>query len=559
MIDIQKLHEIISQGEAVDREFKSDRGREFSDKVIYEEIVAMANTDGGILLIGVEDDGTITGSRSRHGTSTDANRMRSAIFNNTRPNINTRISVITHDQKPVIAIEVDSYPDICATASGKVLHRTLGPDGKPATIPMYPHDQRSRHVDLGLLDFSAQLIETATFDDLDPLEFERLRQTVKKRHGDLSLLDLSDIEIVKGLRLAETRGDSLVPNIAGLLLLGHEEAVRKFIPTHMVHFQVLDSSGDVKVNDDLALPLIKCIDEIESRFLSRLNEEEVMSGMYRIPIPAYHRDAFREVVNNALLHRDYSRMGAVFIQWYHDYMLITNPGGFPSGITLANILVHEPKPRNERLADAFKRIGLVEKTGRGVDRIYLGQLWYGRPAPDYSRSDVTGVRLILYDGPASHEFTKYVVEEERAQRPFQLDDLIVMNSLLHEAGITPAKAGELTQRSSGEVKVLLQALEQRGIIIREQTGAGETYFFAPAIAQRLGVPSKGVSSHIKNEDRVVEFIRDNGRITRKEVAGILGISDLQARDLLRKMKKAGIIEPTGTSKRAISYVLGKKD
>ena len=271
MIDIQKLHEIISQGEAVDREFKSDRGREFSDKEIYEEIAAMANTDGGILLIGVEDDGTITGSRSRHGTSTDANRLRSAIFNNTRPNINTRISIITHDQKPVIAIEVDSYPDICATASGKVLHRTLGPDGKPATIPMYPHDQRSRHVDLGLLDFSAQLIEAATFDDLNPLEFERLRQTVKKRHGDLSLLDLSDIEIVKGLRLAETRGDSLVPNIAGLLLLGHEEAVRKFIPTHMVHFQVLDSSGDVKVNDDLAFPLIKCIDEIESRFLSRLN------------------------------------------------------------------------------------------------------------------------------------------------------------------------------------------------------------------------------------------------------------------------------------------------
>jgi ATP-dependent DNA helicase RecG len=559
MIDIHKITEIISRGEAVNREFKSDSGREFTDKEIYEEIVAMANTDGGVLLIGVEDDGTVSGSRSRHGHSSDPNRLQSAIFNNTRPNVNTRISVVSHDMGPVIAIEVDSYPDICATASGKVLRRIIGPDGKPATIPMYPHDQRSRRGDLGLLDFSAQLIEQATFEDLNPLEFERLRQTLKKHHGDLSLLELSDKEIVKGLRLAETRGDFLVPNIAGLLLLGHEESVRKFIPTHMVHFQVLDSSGNVKVNDDLAFPLIKCIEEVESRFLSRLDEEEVMSGMYRIPIPAYHREGFREVVNNALLHRDYSRMGAVFIQWYQDHMLITNPGGFPVGITLANILVHEPKPRNERLADAFKRIGLVEKTGRGVDRIYLGQLWYGRPAPDYSRSDATGVRLILHDGPASHEFTKFVIDEERAGRPFLLDDLIVMNTLLHDGGITPSKAGELTQRSSGEVKVLLQALEQRGVIIWRPTEGKETYSFSPAIAQRLDTITNGVYPSLTGADRVVRFIRDNGRITRREVAGILGISDLQARDLLIRMKKAGIIQQTGTSKRTISYVLGKEE
>ncbi len=107
MIDIQRLGEIISLCETVDREFKSDRNREFTDKEIYEEVVAMANAEGGVLLIGLEDDGTITGARPRHGTSTDANRLKSAIFNNTRPNINTRISVIPHDQGSVIAIEVD--------------------------------------------------------------------------------------------------------------------------------------------------------------------------------------------------------------------------------------------------------------------------------------------------------------------------------------------------------------------------------------------------------------------------------------------------------------------
>ena len=78
---------------------------------------------------------------------------------------------------------------------------------------------------------------------------------------------------------------------------------------------------------------------------------------------------------------------------------MTNPGGFPEGITADNILVHEPKPRNPRLAEAFKRIGLVEQTGRGVDKIFMGQLRYGRPAPDYSRSDARRRRLMVHSKP----------------------------------------------------------------------------------------------------------------------------------------------------------------
>jgi len=121
MIDNRRLGEIISLGETVDREFKSDSRREFTDKEIYDEIVALANTNGGMLLIGVEDDRTITGSRPRHGKSTDVNKLKAAIFNNTQPSINTRVSVVPHPNGNVLVIEVDRYPDICSTTSGKTL------------------------------------------------------------------------------------------------------------------------------------------------------------------------------------------------------------------------------------------------------------------------------------------------------------------------------------------------------------------------------------------------------------------------------------------------------
>lgn len=88
----------------------------------------------------------------------------------------------------------------------------------------------------------------------------------------------------------------------------------------------------------------------------------------------------------ALIHRDYARLGAVHVQLHDDYAIVSNPGGFVTGVTIDNILVAAPHPRNPLLADAFKRIGLVEKTGRGVGIIYTGQLQNGRRQPAYDRS-----------------------------------------------------------------------------------------------------------------------------------------------------------------------------
>lgn len=133
MITLDQLTNIIAKGEQLDVEFKSDR-RTMPDREIYEEVVSMANSKGGVLLIGVEDDGAITGAHPRHGDVTDPPKLQSAIFNDTVPSINTRISVVRHDMGQVIAIEVDPYPEPCATKSGKALHRTIRLDDKPKSV-----------------------------------------------------------------------------------------------------------------------------------------------------------------------------------------------------------------------------------------------------------------------------------------------------------------------------------------------------------------------------------------------------------------------------------------
>ena len=79
-----------------------------------------------------------------------------------------------------------------------------------------------------------------------------------------------------------------------------------------------------------------------------------MMGSFRVGVPRYDRRGSREAINNALIHRDYTQLGAIHVQLHDGYALATNPGGFVSGVYVDNLLTAAPRPRNPLLADAFK-------------------------------------------------------------------------------------------------------------------------------------------------------------------------------------------------------------
>jgi ATP-dependent DNA helicase RecG len=374
-------------------------------------------------------------------------------------------------------------------------------------------------------------------------------------------LELSAEETAKALRLVETQGGKLVPNVAGLLLLGREGVLQSVLSTHQVHFQVLDILGNVKVNNAFRLPLLRIIQEIQSRFASRNEEREVSVGLFRIPIPDYSPDGFREAFNNALLHRDYTRLDAIYVQWQPDHLLVTSPGGFPEGITIDNILVHEPKPRNPRLAEAFRRIGLIEQTGRGVDKIYLGQLRYGRPAPDYTRSDVSGVRVVLRGGKPSLQFAAFVYEQDQRGASLSLDELIVLNALFFERRMDSAQAGHIIQKGAAEGRVVLERLHERGLIDAKGEKKGRVFHLSAALYRQLGQSEGYVRAHgispIRHEAMVLEYVQAHGRIERKHVMELCGVSKDQAARLLRKMGESGKLKRMGNPPRWTFYVIAK--
>ena len=115
----------ISMSESLTVEFKSDR-KTISESVIVEEIVALANTDGGELYIGVEDNGEITGVQPAHR---DVIRIAALIAGRTVPPLSVRAVLLDYEM-PVLRLEVAQSKSVVATSSGKVLRRRL----KPAAI-----------------------------------------------------------------------------------------------------------------------------------------------------------------------------------------------------------------------------------------------------------------------------------------------------------------------------------------------------------------------------------------------------------------------------------------
>lgn len=221
-----------------------------------------------------------------------------------------------------------------------------------------------------------------------------------------------------------------------------------------------------------------------------------------------------------------------------------------------------PKPRNLLLADAFKRAGVVERTGRGIDTIFYEQLRNGRPAPSYERSTESGVVLVLPGGAANLEFARLVVEENRANRPLSLDDLLLLNHLWIERRLTTADAARLIQKPEAEARTRLQRLIEAGLVESRGERKGRSWHLTAAAYRRMGDKAAYVRQRgfepLQQEQMVLQFVRKHGRITRREAAQLCQLSPDQAKRLLTRLVQRGNLTLHG-ARRGAFYQLPPKD
>ena len=568
MLTEEALRQIIAAGENFGVELKGEEAESLSDRELLEAVVCQANGRGGILLVGVEDDGRVTGARARHGSYTDPRRVESLVANQTVPSCPVECSVASLDGRDVLVIEIPPGRPVTSTNTGVYKRRAMDVHGRPRCLPFLAHEMQSREASRGALDYSSLVVPEARWEDLDPLEIERLRQLVARNRGraDASLLELADHEIVRALGLGESSagggpggggggGGERVDRVrvAGLLMLGREEAIARLVPTHEVAFQVLAGTR-ISANEFFRLPLIRVAEEVARRFDARNEEEEIAVGPVRVGVPNYSPAGFREAFHNALIHRDYTRLGAVHVQWKPEEIEVSSPGGFPDEVRLDNILVTAPRPRNPVLADAFKRIGLVERTGRGIDTIFEGQLRYGRPAPDYSRSTPGSVQLVLPGGAANLALARFIMERDTPSQRVTVDEMLIVNAVDGERRLELRRAAELVQRSEPAARAVLERLVESGVLEGRSERRERVYHFSAATYRALGRPAEHVRltgiEPIQREQMILQFVDAHGRITRSQAADLCQIGGREARAVLEKLVNRGDLVVRGEKRGA---------
>ena len=536
----------LPSAESLTVEFKSDRTR-LPDRDLVEAVVCLANAEGGALWLGVEDDGRPTGLHVEHQQLAG---LAGLIAARTSPSLNVTVTPVVLADLTVAHIAVPMVSSEVATTSGVYLRRRLRHDGQPECVPMLPHDRASRAASFGLADASAQPVAHATLADLDPLERERLRQCVQQYGGDRVLLDLDDEALDGALGLTARQADGTrLPTLTGLLLIGREPALHTLLPTHEFAFQVLAREA-VGFNEFRRYPLLKALDWLETNFRPYNPEREIQVGLFRVPVPRVDLGAFREAVANALVHRDYHRLGAVHLRLDDDGLTISNPGGLVDGVTLANLLTTEPRPRNRALADAMKRVGVVERSGRGVDKIYRGMLRFGRPEPDYRRTDALSVVLRLATVDADEAFLKLVVSEEgRRGTALPINSLIALAALRELKRLGTDELAAHIQRDPAQARRTLETLLEAGLVQAHGATKGRSYTLAPGVYQAEGDKAaytrQAGFSALQHEQMILNYAQQHGSVRRSEVVQLCRLSDDQAWRVLKRLLEDGKLVKQG--------------
>ena len=533
-------------------EFKSDV-KKLSDSDLVDAVVAFANTNGGNLYLGIEDNGSVTGLNEQHK---DITQLAAYIANRTVPPVSVKAEILDSEQ-PVLLIQVPKSRSIVAASNGKIQRRRLKADGTPENVPMYPYEISTRLSELSLLDFSAQPVPGARYTDIDPLERERLRKIILAYNGEKNLLELSDEELDKALQFVVTTADQLVPTYTGLLLLGKAEKIREYMPTAESAF-IMMRGTDVTTNESFFLPLLAAIEKITDFISARNTSEEMEMGMFRISIPEFDPRAVREAVVNAFVHRDYTQLGRVLVKLDADGLSVSNPGGFIEGVTYQNILTVEPHGRNPVLADALKRIGLAERSGRGVDRIFEGSLLYGRDLPDYSESTSRTVKLFIPRGVPDKRLVALISEEQkRTGSPLPLNSLLVLNVLKNNHRMSLADMSHECTIPESKLKTTLERLTESGLIDAMGSGRGRAYVLsAKAYTDPIQHVRQTDIDAVRYKELVMTLARRKEYITRRDVIELLHVSPSQAYRLLKKLVEEGLLTLDGTTS-AAKYTLKK--
>ena len=463
----------------------------------------------------------------------------------------TEIEEIEYEGKKVIAISVEADGKTYATTDGRCLKR-LGKNSKP----YYPDEMSHIYSAYHSNDFSSQIIAESSVDDINLMVVYALKEKLKIRDSSSTLPDLDDMAFLRDLKLIVEENGQIRLTIAGLLFVGKEQSIQRLLPQAEViylHYGK-DNLEEYNARLDMKQPIITILDRLTEKIQNENKIENVQIGLFRLEVADFSEKVFQEALLNALSHRDYQQMGAVYVKHYPDKIVIENPGGFLDGITADNIITHPSAPRNKLIAETLQSLKYVQRTGQGVDIIYKEMVSMGKPYPVY-RVFSDSVQLTLESAMEDPDFVRFIVKEQDSKQvSLSLSQLMILRYIVENRKIKLADVQNVAQISAEEARKCCAELMKFGlieIIGKEYMLTARVY---EAVKSDIEYTRDKTVQYIKAKDMIAEYIKLQGYINRSTVQELCGFTDQQARRTIEKMKEENIIEMSNGGRYA-KYIL----
>ena len=504
-------------------------------KCLLGYIVALANEGGGMLVLGMSDriPHTVVGTEFLKG------RIKKA---------EDDVYIILKIRVQILELFENDLRVVCIKIPGRPLGRYLDFEG----VPLMRTGDSLRNMDQAMIwhilseqepDFSAKICEGLSAFDLDIAAIVKMRQAYSKKNGNLNIMHLPLPQLLSDLRLA-TPGGKLT--YAALILLGQEEIIYRELPQASIlwEFRYTVSQTSYDFREVIRQPLFIAIDRIWKLINDKNGPIPIQDQAYIFSVHVFNEEVIREAILNAIAHRDYTMQSEVVIKQYPYKIEIHNPGGFPKGVNLENLVTVSSTPRSRLMTEVLEKTGLVERSGQGVDKIYSLTLQEGKPEPDYTQSNMYQVSLILDGKMEDLAFSTFIRQVQNTRTP---EEKLGVQEVI---GLHRLKQGQFTNINPG----VIRKLEEENLISKTTNSSRYelpiSYYALTSEENRIGT-----RYFVKEVEQVIAILQ-NRKLKMGELETELAsfLNRNQIKYLVKKLMEDGIIASEGTG-RGTKYLL----
>ncbi|MCL2020497.1 MAG: putative DNA binding domain-containing protein [Oscillospiraceae bacterium] len=564
----KSIEQLLNAAEGEHYQFKEAKNRyDFTNAV--KICCALANCGGGKLVLGVSD------KRPRKVVGSTAFPQPERTCADLMDKLRIRIAfhVYEHNDGRVLVFDVASRPIglPVQTDSGAWWYQG------DSLILMPENIRRTIYAESGH-DFSGDICPGATIDDLDNKAIEVFRKEWGRSSGNSRIAKLKTEQMLRDCDVVTDNGITY----AALILFGKRSALVKYLPHAEIIFEYRSSerAGPAAQREDFSEGFFNCYNRIWELINLRNDKQYYQDKLQVLSVPTFNERVVREALLNAVSHRDYQLGGSIFVRQYQSKLVIENPGGFPHGITVENILDRQ-SARNTRIARVFQLCGFVERSGQGMNLIYELAIKEAKPLPNFSGSDAYFVKLTL-EGKVFNEHMLALIKktDEELLDSMTTDDYVLLSALYQGENLSDYKQSQFEHlvelgiithteldkkqaengRKQSETGSKSAENKQKTSSKQAENGSKSAENVRKQAESKQKTSSKQAETEQnqsvmnKNKRLIINYLDEREQISATKAAKLINLSDSRARAVLKEMTDDDLIEKMGKYRGAY-YVL----